>query len=208
VDECRQKCAESIGCNVFTFSKASNICYAYSAAELVPNASFDSGVRHSAKPTAVRSKAENEQPPQSPRVLPDLTAEGLATRARSFVAAIQTRWSDARSSGLGWLDTLYAYEVDYYGTRLSRDSVLADKRRFAERWPERAYKIQADSMKTQCNASECVVTGTIEWQARSVSRRAITSGTASFTYVLVLSDGTFLVREENGSVIEGGSRSY
>jgi hypothetical protein len=73
VDECKQKCAESIGCNVFTFSKASNICYAYSAAELAPNASFDSGVRQSATPTVVRPKAEIEQPAQTSKPLPDPT---------------------------------------------------------------------------------------------------------------------------------------
>jgi hypothetical protein len=63
-------------------------------------------------------------------------------------------------------------------------------------------------MKAQCSVSECVVTGNIEWEARSLSRSATSSGTASFTYVLVPSGGTFLVREENGRVIEGGSRSH
>jgi hypothetical protein len=148
------------------------------------------------------------KPAQPPGPLRDPTAEGLATRARSFVTAIQSRWSDANSSGLGWLNTLYANEVDYYGTRISRDSVLADKRRFAERWPERAYRIQTNSMKAQCSSSECVVTGNIEWEARSLSRSATSSGTASFTYVLVPSGGTFFVREENGSVMQGGSRSH
>jgi PAN domain len=207
VDECRQKCAESIGCNVFTFSKASNICYSYSAAELVPNASFDSGVRQSATLTVLPPKPEIEQSAQSPKPPPDPTGEGLATRARSFVTGIQTRWSDATSSGLGWLDTLYANDVDYYGTRLSRDSVLADKHRFAERWPERRYRIQTNSTKAQCSTSECVVTGNIEWEARSLRRSAITSGIASFSYVLVPSGGTFVISGENGGVIQGGSRS-
>jgi hypothetical protein len=153
---------------------------------------------------SVQQSSKSAEPPGPLR---DSTAEGLVTRARSFVTAIQSKWSDATSSGLGWLNTLYADEVAYYGTPLSRDSVLADKRRFAERWPERAYRIQTNSMKAQCTASECVVTGNIEWEARSLARRATSNGTASFSYVLVPSGATFLIREENGRVIEGGSRS-
>jgi hypothetical protein len=51
-------------------------------------------------------------------------------------------------------------------------------------------------MRAQCGAFECTVTGYIEWQARSLARGATSSGIASFTYVLVPSGGTFLVREE------------
>jgi len=53
-------------------------------------------------------------------------------------------------------------------------------------------------MRAQCGAFECTVTAYIEWQARSLARGATSSGIASFTYVLVPSGGTFLVREENG----------
>ena len=142
---------------------------------------------------------EASQPPGTFRELP---GEDLATRARSFVTAIQSRWSDANVTGLAWLDALYAYEVDYYGKRLSREEVLAEKRHFAERWPERAYKVQTNSMKAQCGALECIVTGNIEWEARSLARNATSSGIASFTYVLAPSGGTFLIREENGSVMQ------
>jgi hypothetical protein len=149
---------------------------------------------------------ESLQPPskstQSPGALRESRGEDLATRARSFVTAIQSRWSDANVTELAWLDALYSYEVDYYGKRLSREAVLADKRRFAERWPERAYKVQTNSMKAQCSALECIVTGNTEWEARSLARNATSSGTASFTYVLAPSDGTFLIREENGSVMQ------
>jgi hypothetical protein len=144
----------------------------------------------------------SSKPAQSPGPPRYPTGEDLATRARSFVTAIQRRWSEANSSGLGWLDMLYADEVDYYGKRLSRDAVLGDKRRFAERWPERAYRIQPNSMMAQCSASECVVTGNIEWEARSRPRNAASNGTASFAYVLIDSGGKFFINGENGAVIQ------
>ena len=128
--------------------------------------------------------------------------DDLSNRARAFVIAIQSRWSDANSTALNWLDTLYAPEVDYYGKRLSRDAVLAEKRQFAERWPERAYKIKANSMMAHCSASECVVTGNIEWEARSRTRNAASSGMATFAYVLAASGGKLFVHGENGTVLQ------
>ena len=46
----------------------------------------------------------SSKPPQSPTPPRD-AGEDLATRARSFVTAIQSRWSDANSAELGWLDS-------------------------------------------------------------------------------------------------------
>jgi hypothetical protein len=140
--------------------------------------------------------------PPAPRPPHDAAGEDLAKRARSFVTAIQSRWSDANSAGLGWLDSVYANEVDYYGKPLSRDAVLAEKRRFSERWPERAYRIQANSMMAQCGTSDCVVNGIIEWEARSRARNAASNGMATFAYALVVSGGTFLISAENGKVIQ------
>src|SRR5258708_5909074 len=60
----------------------------------------------------------SSKPAQPPGPLRNATGEdlNLATRARSFVAAIQSRWSDANSSGLAWLDAVYAQDVDYYAS--------------------------------------------------------------------------------------------
>ena len=130
--------------------------------------------------------------------------DDLANRARAFVTAIQSRWSDANSTALNGLDTLYAPEVDYYGKRLSRDAVLAEKRQFAERWPalRGTDKIKPNSMMAHCSASECVVTGNIEWEARSRTRNAASSGMATFAYVLVALGGKLFVHGENGTVVQ------
>ena len=64
------------------------------------------------------SVQSSSKPAQPPGPLRNATGEDLVTRARSFVAAIQSRWSDANSSGLAWLGAVYAQDVDYYGKRL------------------------------------------------------------------------------------------
>jgi hypothetical protein len=66
LDDCQQLCQASTNCNVFTFRRTTRFCYSYSSADLVPNGSFDSGVRQSVAATVVRPKAEIEQPNTSP----------------------------------------------------------------------------------------------------------------------------------------------
>jgi hypothetical protein len=57
LEACQEKCTRSTDCNVFTFNKAGKSCYAYSRAELVPNANFDSGVRAEQLNVAVQTSA-------------------------------------------------------------------------------------------------------------------------------------------------------
>ena len=122
----------------------------------------------------------------------------LAGRAQLFVNAVISKWSGTNAAGLAGFDALYSAEIDYFGKRLSRDAVLADKRRFAKRWPERTYKVQ--SSYAECNASECFVDGSVEWETRSPARKAVTSGVAGFSYVLMPLGETFVIKRESGNV--------
>src|SRR5262245_49331776 len=70
----------------------------------------------------------------------------LTKRALSFVNEIHSKWSETNAFGLAWLDPLYADEVNFYGKLISRAEVLTEKRLFTERWPERNYRIQPNSM--------------------------------------------------------------
>jgi hypothetical protein len=42
---CEQNCAQSNGCNVFTYNKDKGWCFMYSSADLVANEDYDSGIR-------------------------------------------------------------------------------------------------------------------------------------------------------------------
>jgi hypothetical protein len=127
--------------------------------------------------------------------------QGLGWLAQLFVSDIHSRWS-SNTNRLEWLDPLYAEEVNFYGNMLSRVEVLIEKRLFIERWPERSYRIQEKSMNAACNTVECIVTGTVDWATRSLARDATASGLASFTYVLRASGNTFVIKGEDGSVLQ------
>jgi hypothetical protein len=133
-------------------------------------------------------------------------SEDLPTRAKAFVSELATRWSGTSADALSGLKAKYGAEVDYFGKRISRDRVLADKRRFVERWPERSYKIK--SSYEQCNAFECVVDGYMEWETRNPARKAMASGEATFRYVLKLSGHAFVIRAEGGNIIQRRPQIY
>jgi hypothetical protein len=140
-----------------------------------------------------------KQPAQPPvRVARPSAEPELRRRAQLFVSKLNSKWSDA-AAGLAWLDAVYADQVDFYGKQISRGEVLAEKRSFTERWPERSYTVQPSSMNAACDerlsgfsqalpqedAVECIVTGIVEWKTRSSARKAAASGLADFTYVLL-----------------------
>jgi len=144
-------------------------------------------------------KSTLTQPAVASREPPD---GDLADRAAEFVKAIHSKWSGTGAADATWIEALYAQQVDFYGKRLSRQEVVVEKRRFTERWPHRSYNIQANSMRARCDPSECIVTGNVDWETRSAARNTAASGLATFTYILVPLGGTFLVKGENGGVLQ------
>jgi hypothetical protein len=163
---------------------------------------FEKVTREAARPT---------QPGVTSRNSPD---PALSRRAQSFVSEIETRWS--ATNEVEWLGPLYADQVNFYGKLISRAEVLDAHRLYAERWPERSYKVQQNSMNAVCGESlpalpqprpqvvqvECIVTGIMDWATRSLARNAIASGLASFTYVLSASGNTFVIKREHSSVLQ------
>jgi hypothetical protein len=76
----------------------------------------------------------------------------LAGRATSLVLSLAARWSGPNVETLRALDELYVDKVFYHGKLTPRQAVLLDKRRFAERWPQRSYKVRPRSTTASCNA--------------------------------------------------------
>ena len=138
--------------------------------------------------------------------------EEISGRAGLFVKEINSRFS--RTNVAEWLGPLYADEVNFNGKLISRGEVVALHRRFAELWPERCYTIQDKSMNAACGERaglaqsvpqlpvECIVTVTMEWAHRSLARNAATSGLGSVTYVLRASGNTFVIKGEQGTVLQ------
>jgi hypothetical protein len=77
----------------------------------------------------------------------------------------------------------YAAYIDYYGKVVNRDTVMQEKVRFVQRWPQRSYRARQNSITVSCiNEQEklCLVTGLVDFECRSSERHAASNGVARF----------------------------
>jgi hypothetical protein len=124
-------------------------------------------------------------------------------RASEFVLTLLARWSGPNAELLPVLnDGLYTDKVVYYGKSESRQTVLLTKRRFANRWTQRAYMLRPSSLTATCSeaAAGCRVKGTMTWKLQEA--KTTSHGVASFEYSIVLSDEGPKIAAETSSVKE------
>ncbi|CAM5518207.1 hypothetical protein MAUB1S_08647 [Mycolicibacterium aubagnense] len=101
---------------------------------------------------------------------------------------------------IGYVAATYAPRVDYYGKLKDLTEVIADKRGYFQRWPERGYRIRDDSVIVTCANERCMVSGTYDWIVRNTVRNKQARGAARFSYTLTI--GTYpKVVAEGGEVI-------
>jgi hypothetical protein len=128
----------------------------------------------------------------------------LQRRAADFVDALAARWSEPNARALDALGDLYADPVVYYGKATSRQWILYDKRHFAERWPQRRYRIRAGSMSTTCvdRTQMCRVKGTLDWEFANgtvPTAASASHGVATFDYSIDFSASTPKITAESSS---------
>jgi hypothetical protein len=122
-------------------------------------------------------------------------------RASEFVLALLERWSGPNAELLLFLNGLYADKVVYYGKSESRQTVLLTKRRFANRWTQRAYTVRPSSLTATCaGVMVCRVEGTVGWKFQQA--KTTSHGVGSFEYTIVLGDEVAKIAAETSSVKE------
>ncbi|RAZ71810.1 S1C family serine protease [Mesorhizobium atlanticum] len=108
--------------------------------------------------------------------------------------------SDAWSS-LQAVANVYADTVSYYGKQRPLSEVLADKRDYFARWPERAYRIRNESLMVTCANGACMVSGIYDWAVRSIPRNKQARGAARFSYAISLGPNPKIISEA-GNVLK------
>ena len=159
------------------------------------------GVDAIAKRAQQRLNQLDAPPPVEEASTAPSSSNALEERATRFISAQISGWSSANAKDLASFANAYAEQVLYYGSLKSRQAVLVDKRHLLERWPERLYEVQPDSVTVQCVADVCKVSGAIDWQTRSPRRAASASGITRFEYQIMLSGDAFSILSEKSSVV-------
>ena len=100
------------------------------------------------------------------------------------------------------LDELYQDKVFYHGKLTPRQAVLQEKARFAERWPQRSYKIRPRSITASCNATTemCRVQGIMDRELANPTTNTKSRDVANFDYSISRSGEALKIAAETSSV--------
>lgn len=129
------------------------------------------------------------------------SGQSIETAALEVVRNLIERDGNDPVASIQTVATFYADTVSYYGKLKSLREVLADKRRYFARWPERAYRIRDDSVRVNCSNGACMVSGIYDWLVRSVPRNKQAQGVARFNYTISLGPDPKIISEA-GKVIK------
>jgi len=101
----------------------------------------------------------------------------------------------------------YGDQVRFHGRTVSLRAVMAEKRDFARRWPERRYEPRG--MRTFCNGAlaTCVVRAEVAFRAASPSRGAVSEGIAEVVLEVSLAGPRPVIVSETSRVLHRGSAS-
>lgn len=134
--------------------------------------------------------------------LPDATqpAVGPEKAALALVKELIEQQNSIEYMAVSQVVATYAPRVDYYGKMKDLNEVVADKRGYFQRWPERGYRIRDDSVTVTCANDRCIVSGTYDWIVRNRVRNKQAKGAARFSYTLT--SGAYpMVVAEGGEII-------
>ncbi|TNV12655.1 trypsin-like peptidase domain-containing protein [Brucella pecoris] len=124
----------------------------------------------------------------------DTSSSRLNSLAAEYVKLLISSNSDGRTA-LSVANDAYANYVDYFGKTTTHREVLADKKRYYDRWPIRTSQVRDYTVEVFCENNKCAVTGEYDWFVSSPKRNKKAAGTASFYYVLDMQGGIKVISE-------------
>ncbi|MFS2324989.1 hypothetical protein U2P60_06155 [Brucella sp. H1_1004] len=137
-----------------------------------------SGEATAASTPSVATTPQPDQPTSVAETTPQ--NDTREDRARAFLTSYYETWSQSNSQSMNFAESAYADFVTFYDKVQAKSFIVDEKRKFVERWPERAYSPKADTVKVICT-DNCQIIGVVEWFARSFSGKT-SSGDAEFAF--------------------------
>ena len=126
--------------------------------------------------------------------------QALESAAVAFVKGIIERHGEDEDSAIGRVLASYAGIVDYYGKLTDLIDIVADKRGYFRRWPERGYHVRDESVIVTCANTRCMVSGKYDWVVRSLPRHKQARGVARFSYTIAIGPNPKIIAE-SGEVV-------
>ena len=123
--------------------------------------------------------------------------------AERAVQAYFAMWSNNAGVNAAAVARFYAPNVVYYGKRMSRAQVLADKQAYIRAWPVRSYREVPGTFSARCTADLglCHVTTDMAWRRASRSG-AVSTGRATIGFDFVPADGGRKIARESARLFD------
>ena len=148
--------------------------------------------------------APSQQPVSSPprRDPPSSREKAAVDLAHAYLGL----WSAPNRETLASASTFYAPVVTFHGRRRTLASVLAEKRRFMERWPDRIYRHRPEATEVACEdkGTLCTVRASFDFAAGMPRKRQRTSGIGEHELVVSFAGERPVIVAENSRVVRRG----
>ncbi|WP_448954851.1 hypothetical protein [Labrys neptuniae] len=147
---------------------------------------------------------QSQPPAQEPLASTPPSSMSLEQQAMAFYSEYERNWSLDNASALPYLGSLYGDQIDYYGSIRPKTDVMAEKDKFAQRWPMRDYRPRPGTVSASCNVSrsECTVSGTLDWKAFNPAASITSVGVAEYQFVVTFAGAKPTIIGENGTVLK------
>jgi hypothetical protein len=132
----------------------------------------------------------------------------MATEAGQFLIDYLSYWSRNNTVDRESMETFYESSIEFYGRPASLENVMAEKRRFVQRWPVRAYTAFPETVRTTCHRQDnvCRVTGKFSFTASDPRSGRSSRGTGLLTLEIAFDGGRPLIAAETSNVLSRGDR--
>jgi hypothetical protein len=130
-----------------------------------------------------------------------------AQAAQALVVDYLDLWSAPNQLALAAASSFYGSTVTFHGRERTVGSVLAEKRRFAERWPQRTYHYRPETTMVACesDAARCTVWAVFDFSAAAPGRGRRSIGIGEHELVVSLSSRRPVIVSETSRVLHHGA---
>ena len=126
--------------------------------------------------------------------------------ARDLAVRYLQLWSAPKGAAPGLVRSLYAPAVRFHGEKRTLASVLAEKRRFAARWPHRTYRHRPETTQVACEnpVPRCTVQSSFDFTATNPRQNRRAEGIGEHQLVVSFATGRPMIEVEDSRVIIRG----
>lgn len=128
-----------------------------------------------------------------------------AGRARDLADAYLAAFSGPNGAMVSGASRFYGERLRFHGRMTTFAALLDEKRRFAQRWPERRY--EPHDTRTACNAAQqsCIVRTLVDFRAGNPARGARSQGVAELVLEVSFAGGRPVIVSESSRVLRRGA---